>query len=109
MKKRLELLAKSRLDSKIFRESNKRTQRYLIQSLSRFNAIAPVSEYNEETLLEEYEEIIVRGIKILYLEDTVAQELMKKEESGQAAVLLTLLGHMEQVYLQEVQLIKDEG
>ena len=109
MKKKIESLIDARVDAKVFRKSKKRTKSFISQSLFRFNSIAPSTNYTEESLPEKYYEILTRGVKIFYVEDAICDQIsLTNEDGNKVAALLTIINHMEQMYLQELQLIKRE-
>ena len=107
MKKKLEALISSRIDGKLYKKSKQKTTHFIAQSLSRFNVIEPKSDLKPEEFPDIFDEIVIRGVKILYLEDLINRELSKpNSDSSNIPALLTMLSHMEQVYIQEMQLIK---
>lgn len=107
MKKKLEALINSRLENKLYKKSKQKTASFVAQSIARFNAIEPRTNLKSENFPDTFDEIVVRGVKILYLEDLINRELLRKDsETSDIPALLTLLNHMEQVYIQEMQLIK---
>lgn len=107
MKKKLEALINSRIDNKLYKKSKQKTTHFVALSLARFNAIEPRTEFGAEDFPDIFDEIIVRGVKVMYLEDLINRELAKPvEDGGSIPALLTMLSHMDQVYIQEMQLIK---
>ena len=100
----------SRINRKMFNTTKEKDKVFFSQSLSRLNSMIDVT-YTKEELPEYYSNMIVSGVEILYLKNTIINELgvgKKKEVSERFGALLTVLTHLENVYLQEIQLLKRE-
>jgi hypothetical protein len=91
--------------------NTKNAVNFISQSMMRFNALGGF-DYRFDNLPYNFSEIIVRGAKLLCIEELVTQKiaaLHKEEDATAISVLLTLLTNMEQFYLQEVQAISSDG
>ena len=108
--KKLTKVLKHRVDKKTFGSTKEKDIVFLAQSLSRFNSILGET-YTEENIPDHYSSIIAQGMEILYLKNIIFKELRINQKEGindQVGALLTVLNHLENTYLQEIQLVRRE-
>lgn len=109
--KKIEKIIELRMGKNLISQTREKTRIFLEQSLSRFNAVSPRTDYSEVDFPEKIMDIVIKGMEILYMKLIVFEELNKRgtdQFSESIAALVAVLNNLESCYFQDIQLIKGE-